>query len=256
MDSTLNCNLRILFWNCRSISAHKSELHHMLIDVDIFVAVEPWLKPNIRFNHPGFHEVREDRIDRLGGGIIFLIRNNLKYTRSNARSRNSFEVCTVKITNVLPPLNLTACYRAPNTNPTQLEWDNLFSIVNSSETHLFMGDFNAHSISWKCARDDCSGNRLSESISDTDLLLLNTNTSTQVDAQSGNLSNLDLIFSTNDIADKTEVEVGRYLGLRSLPHKNNSQRNRQIMPALGSHQPQLHATMPNQPLPRQKLHLH
>ena len=38
-----NKDLKILFWNCRSINKRKKELHKILEDLDMFVCVESWL---------------------------------------------------------------------------------------------------------------------------------------------------------------------------------------------------------------------
>lgn len=199
----------MVFWNARSIVKHKSELQNLLTNLDIFIGVETWLKPDIPFKHPGFSEVRQDRTGRPGGGILFLIRNDIKFTKQNAQANLSyaFESCTVTISNVVPSFKITACYRAPNTNPSQSDWDNFFSVVNDSEPHVVVGDFNAHSRMWNCAQDNSQGNYLCNSISGLDLILHNTNSSTHIDYHSGNLSNLDLIFSSNDISDTIQVEV-------------------------------------------------
>lgn len=202
-------DLKLAFWNSRSILKHASELQSLLTDLDIFVSVETWLKPINRFAHPGFIEFRQDRLDRPGGGILILLRNNIKYTKINqpAIVPNCFETCTIKLTHVFPNFNLTVCYRAPSTNPTQADWDNLFSTTNNNEAHIFVGDFNAHNIIWNCERDDRHGKRLFNCISDADLFLHNYNSKTHIDSHTGNMSNLDLIISTTNIADKIDVEI-------------------------------------------------
>ena len=89
MANFLNTNLRILYWNARSIS-HKKELKKILQNVDIFVCVETWLNDddtwcnndvnNGVFDITGFKTFRKGRPNRQGGGILILIRNHLAYT--------------------------------------------------------------------------------------------------------------------------------------------------------------------------------
>ena len=76
---TLNSNLRIIFWNARSVIKQKGELQTFLQDVDILVCVESWLNEDKSFQFPGFVSFRKDRTSSTGGGIVLLIRKNIAY---------------------------------------------------------------------------------------------------------------------------------------------------------------------------------
>ena len=41
-----NMDLKILFWNARSIAQRKEDLVHLLTGIDVFVCVETWLSAN------------------------------------------------------------------------------------------------------------------------------------------------------------------------------------------------------------------
>lgn len=71
--------LKILFWNSRSISRRKDELPKLLSTIDIFVCVETWLPTNsnkdIEFRIPGYKILRRDREQSNGGGILIAVKN-------------------------------------------------------------------------------------------------------------------------------------------------------------------------------------
>ena len=70
--------LKILYRNARSIVKWLEALQKILIDYDVFVCIETWLKPSQSFKVPGFSTFRVDRsqsIHEAGAGILFLVRN-------------------------------------------------------------------------------------------------------------------------------------------------------------------------------------
>ena len=158
MANFLNTNLRILYWNARSIS-HKKELKKILQNVDIFVCMETWLNDddtwcnndvnNGVFDITGFKTFRKDRPNRQGGGILILIRNHLAYTDiKNLTSPDiTVEIAGLTINNLKHPIDIIACYRAPG-QLTQLLWDSIINNVKNNKHTVFMGDFNAHHTSW------------------------------------------------------------------------------------------------------------
>ena len=79
-----NKNIKMLFWNSRSIRQRKYDLPILLLqDIDILVCVEtrsstddPYTE---NFQISGFQTVRKDRIQTRGGGILFFVRNYLDF---------------------------------------------------------------------------------------------------------------------------------------------------------------------------------
>lgn len=64
--------MAILQWNCRGLFAHLEELKQHLagtVKYDVICLQETLLKPNRRFNLPGFNIVRKDRATSSGGAV-------------------------------------------------------------------------------------------------------------------------------------------------------------------------------------------
>ena len=72
--------------DANSILNRLEELRKLLVNIDIFIGVESWLHsevPKTKLNFPGFLLLQKDRLYSTGGGIIFIIRNNLAYKMLN-----------------------------------------------------------------------------------------------------------------------------------------------------------------------------
>lgn len=202
-------NIKVMFWNARSILKHKEELCVILKTIDIFICVESWLTDVKEFKMPGFVSFRRDRSHSAGGGILILIKNKLAFKElTNIKSSNqSVEICGIQITNTKPTINLIACYRAPGATLPQTQWDEIISTIDTDEHSILMGDFNSHHMLWNCSKNDSNGERLLHSIQEREVFLHNTDTSTHIDFYRNAKSNLDLIISSLKIADKISVNV-------------------------------------------------
>ncbi|XP_076287597.1 uncharacterized protein LOC143212571 [Lasioglossum baleicum] len=206
-------DLNILFWNPRSILRRKEELPNILINLDILICVESWLSEESQtdknFHFAGFKTFRKDRLHSRGGGILILIRNNLAYFElQNLKCPDqSVELAGIKITNINPAINIFVCYRAPHSTLSQSQWDEIVTQVDKSQHAILMGDFNAHHTSWNCKNNDTNGERLFNSYNKSDLFLHNSKSITYVQFNNDIRSNLDLIFSSANIAHNINVEV-------------------------------------------------
>ena len=173
---TLKSNLRIIFWNARSVIKQKEELQTFLQDVDILVCVESWLNENKSFQFPGFVSFRKDRPSSTGGGIVLLIRKNIAYKEiDNLATPNlSVELCGLRITNTNPALSIYVCYRVPGDTLSQEQWEVVFSIFNLGCNDVFLGDFNAHHELWNCRKTDLNGKYLLECVKKAKFFIHNT----------------------------------------------------------------------------------
>ena len=105
--SNISNDLKIMFWDARSILPKREELSQILVNLDIFVCVETWLSnKNNHFGFPGFKIFRKDR-DARGGGILFLLRNNLAFKELSHLncSTDSVEITGLTITNIEPQVD-------------------------------------------------------------------------------------------------------------------------------------------------------
>ena len=203
MNTTITKPLRILYWNARSFLKHKEYIERALPNIDILVCVESLLQPKIsNINFSGFVNYRLNRTYSTGSGTILLIRSNLAYReiKNFDAPHETFEICGIQITNVNPVFSLIACYRAPGPIFTLEQWERLFVNIKKEKNRTFMGDFNAHHISWNCNETDTNGKNLLECIDKNDLFIHNSDSYSHIDTTS--ISNIDLILSSNNIAEK------------------------------------------------------
>ena len=202
--------LKILFWNARSIKNRLSKLPNIVNNIDIFICVETWLtaESNVtNINVPGFLVFRKDRQHSKGGGILLLIRKNIGYIElSNITTPNqSVEMCGIHITSTKPSINIIACYRTPGYTLSHEEWNTIIENTNNLSNCVLIGDFNSHNKFWNCEKNDLNGIRLLNCIENNDLFIHNTDSKTYVNFKNGKKSNLDLVISTLQIADKITV---------------------------------------------------
>ncbi|XP_058810375.1 uncharacterized protein LOC131675414 [Phymastichus coffea] len=210
MAEVVSEDLKIVFWNCRSIRARIEEIPKILKHINILVCVESQLNNiDASLHFPGFKTLRKDRLHKQGGGIIVFIKNNLAYKEiDGALSLNqAFEYLIFKITNVTLNLVIHAYYRAPGNQHLQNEWNSIFETIDDNEYTLIMGDFNAHHTSWNCGNSDNNGEYLHSAYVNSDTFLHNFDTHTYFHPNSNYVSNLDLIFSSNNFAYKVNVLV-------------------------------------------------
>ena len=89
-------------FNIRSITAKSNQLTHLLSDsnLDFLCLTETWLKqttPASVFTVPGYQCFRRDRPDGRGGGVLFYVRDNIKYERMVYNADNMLEYLGIKI---------------------------------------------------------------------------------------------------------------------------------------------------------------
>ena len=208
METITKSGLSILYWNARSFLKRKEEIQRVLCKIDILVCVESHLTPNnTNINFPGFVNYRIDRSYSTGGGIILLIRKNIAYKEITTimSPDQSVELCGLKITNTNPTFNLLVCYRSPGLTLNIDQWDTIFLNLSKNQNNIFVGDFNAHHVVWNCNKIDKTGENLYENIEKHNLFIHNCDTYTHFDKTSK--SNIDLVLSTNNIADKITTRV-------------------------------------------------
>lgn len=199
--------LRIMFWNARSI-CNKSELDKVIREYDIVVVVETWLSPEYTITYSHFNTYSLPRLEGRGGGIAFFIRKSLQYTSvSNIAQVCGAEIGGITVKNLSKPLTIFAVYRPPSNELSEADWETVVSNVIGYDNCLFMGDFNVHNEAWNCSRTDVEGTWLQEKTDDKSLFLHNGDTYTHYDPSSFSRSNLDLVFSSLDIAPHVHVDV-------------------------------------------------
>ena len=99
---------------------------------------------------PGFNIFRQDRIDRIGGGVLIAVKEGLQVTRRGDLKRDGVELVVAQINKANnKPVILYVYYRPPGSSSDGL---NLLSnsLLSNPESSciVLVGDFNIPSISW------------------------------------------------------------------------------------------------------------
>ena len=112
-----------------------------------------------------------------------------------------------KIKNLRDSVSIIACYKLPKIHLNDKEWCSIVSNTKLKHRCIFLGDFNSHNEAWNCADMDSNDVSLLEQTEKLNLFLHNSNTHTRFNVATNYKSNIDLIFSTIDIAHLLMVKV-------------------------------------------------
>lgn len=137
--------------NAQSLLCHIDEVRAIFdhSNVDLIGVSETWLKPNLdsfEVEIPGYILIRNDRVNKTGGGVALYIRDGLKANvllTSPPDYSAKPEYLFVEITSISKEkLLLGICYRPPRTG-LLTEFENALLHLMPNYTHvLVMGDFN------------------------------------------------------------------------------------------------------------------
>lgn len=191
-------SLRILQWNCRSIT-RKYDLHNHAKDFDIIILIETWLKPEHTYHLYGFETVRFDRLDEKGGGLGIFVRKNIEidvYDLNLKLTKKSLEMGAITIEVNNKKMIIVAVYRPPhNNNKISFdEWSKLVEEVKRFDYFLIAGDLNAHHPLWGSNIACYNGRIIADMYDPEDLLLLNNGSATHFTGPNCSESNIDLSF--------------------------------------------------------------
>lgn len=148
--------LSICGMNSQSICAKKmckiDELRNiaMFSGVDIMCVCESWLKNEISddtLKIDGYNIVRNDRKNRIGGGILIYLKSflNYKVIKSSQENANpSTEFIFLEVAIGRDKVLLGCFYNTPNTDCPQLLYELLSSMKLQYEKLFLIGDFNTN----------------------------------------------------------------------------------------------------------------
>ena len=141
VKSTLN-DLSVIFVNIRGILSKQVRLSNFLKHclgqkkVDVIILAETWLtKLNCdQINIPGYKFTGKHRPNRNGGGVGFLISEDLRFKVRDdlLHDSNVMENCIIEVETKQNNILMNAIYRPPNTNPTcfNREFDTHLKLLN------------------------------------------------------------------------------------------------------------------------------
>ena len=152
--------LKISTVNTRSIRNKGAQLIQHVVDesIDLCVITETWLTANgddvhrAQFSQCGYNFDDSPRLDRKGGGVALLYRENLEVHRLESGILPSFEFCTWKVSCKTFTINIIGLYRPPysSNNRTTLaqfleEFQPFLAGLDSfTYPSIALGDLNIH----------------------------------------------------------------------------------------------------------------
>ena len=225
MASYTISNNTVIQWNCRS-------LYHKRYDL---LNIKSVIKPFAICLQEVFNLTPNqlDELQLLFSDYILYIKNRERIGRANPRGgvaifiHKSVPHLTTPLQTTLEAIAINVKYRGQDISICSLYLPDsqAYSVQKLTELseqlqnhHLILGDFNAKHIMWGSDRTDHSGIKISDFISNTDNVLLNTGEPTRIDALSGNLSHIDLSLAS----PRLSLDIGWYtytdtLGSDHLP---------------------------------------
>ena len=133
--------LQILQYNVHGISGKRDDLCSLLnkCNIDIAVVCETWLKKNSSCKFTNYTFTGESRVNKSGGGVGFLVRDDLKFrTRDDLRIESKLcENSVIELKTENNSVLLASVYHPPNSNVNEFLKDynelisNLKKVKNS-----------------------------------------------------------------------------------------------------------------------------
>ena len=110
---------------------------------------ESWLKNHSKpTEFLGYHEIRKDRQGRDGGGLLFLVKDKLKYQHItvNMNQNSKMEADAIEITLAHDKVRILHIY---NPDGTTIDINEIDQLVNQmGRKFIIVGDLNAHHTMW------------------------------------------------------------------------------------------------------------
>lgn len=224
--------LKIIQWNLRSFKHKCNELINYSRYTDIFIISETRLDFRDSITFKGFDIIRKDRIDRRGGGVLILVRSNLKYLilEDIPDCQGRLETCGITIFSDQGKISIISLYRPPDSPQiNSLMWSNFFSYFQGN--FVIGGDFNL-------SHDQILS--LQESILDLDIILLNDDTYWNEERNYSSI--LDLSFINSSLGLKSSWSVNQDpWGSDHFPIFININANTTLK-SKANHSPKLHSS--------------
>jgi len=195
--------ISVLQWNCNGIIKHQNELRNHVCrnsnKYDIICLQETSLKPDKKFNIPGYIAVRRDRVDGDKGGVLTLVKQDLNYIQ--ICSPDNLECIVLKIKLLSAYLTVANIYLPPDKYVDQNELSKIFGPQT-----LIIGDLNAKSKLWGSPRPDESGLMFEELIDMHNASVISTGQPTY-QHHNGSLSHLDVSIVSSALATRSNWSV-------------------------------------------------
>lgn len=210
MMAKSNDPFTILSWNSRSILSKKHDFNQILISygVDVALVQESWLTDDKLINFQNYQVIRADNFTVHGHrGLMTLVKDNIScevVPHPTTLSGVELLVVELKLPNGL--LKVVNLYAPPSLNTYDLDWDALFVEFSSTPT-IISGDFNSHHTIWGSEHCDSKGTNLMNSITNSNLVVMESDKPTRVTKPNESKSATDLSVFSPSLSDKIQLTV-------------------------------------------------
>ena len=220
----MDSNLNIVSWNCRSILSNLSLFKKFLYSSKphIVCLCETWLKSDKEPSFINYSTIWKHRLGfQRGGGLAFLIRNDVHYSQKfinvfNINSKLEVQAIKLQIHSKLS-IDILNLYN-PCENISCNEYDFYFKQLDINA--IITGDFNCHHRMW-----DMRGPNNVAGVNLVDALILNPSITlitpaslpTHYNTGTGTFSTLDLTFVSAQFCPISQIAVGKDIGSDHYP---------------------------------------
>lgn len=153
-----------------------------------------------------------DRTHKVGGGIAFLIKDNILYNLLNINIKlEALEIGAITIRCKLEEIIIVAGYRAPSTRNRlrEIEWNKLINEISKYRFSILCGDFNAHHPSWGSTHECPNGRTIFENTSPDELILINDGSPIHIKINKEKIimTNIDITFVSPELGMLSSWQV-------------------------------------------------
>lgn len=196
----LQWNVQCLLNNCRELkqSAYRNKY-------DVICIQETRLKPDRKYDLPGYNSVRNDREGAVGGGLITYIKNGLKFAVLDRPE--AIECQVIRIMTDAGGMTVANVYLPPSTEFGTAQAEAFGRLFEHGDASIIVGDLNAKSRLWRSPVNDARGEVIAGIAADREFVALNDGTPTRLDHARGSASHIDVTFASSRLAAKCRWAV-------------------------------------------------
>ncbi len=195
----------ILQWNIRGIKSNLHELNLFCSNYKTSIIALQECKFNSTVSPLKGFQFFHSPTPNSSGDVALLIHKNHYCSKINLNVRN-FQAVAVRVSDLAGrTISVCSVYLPPNNNISDADFDNF--VLQLPKPFIILGDFNAHSPLWGDARQDHRGLAIEKSITNNNLILLNSGTKTFLSSSYQTFSAIDLSLASPSLFFTFEWQV-------------------------------------------------
>ena len=179
---------------------------------EVICIQESFLKEPKKFHIDGYEELRKDRIETPGGGLISYIKKGIQFKQLEEPQGLECQIFELLL-GKKEKITIINVYNPPG---NKIDEDK-YKILFKNRKAIILGDFNAKNPLWKHEKLNDQGTALEKLIETHQFVVINTGKPTYR-KENGGMSILDLAFVSNSLALKCKWDtIEDTLGSDHLP---------------------------------------